>query len=240
MLIPNSIYINQDKLPQYAETYNQKEIINNFYNSLDSKINTINVVDILLENKDKYLYFKTDHHMTSYGTYLAYTKLCKAVNILPQNIDNFELKTVSKEFLGTFDSKAQVINQEKDQIDIYLNSYNQDIISAEYDKETTNSIFNKEYLDKKDKYSFFLNGNNAKVVIKTKVENEKKLLVIKDSYAHIMAQFLCQNYEEIHFIDPRYYKASLTEYIKQNNITEILFLYNVSNIVTDLGILSLS
>ena len=72
MLIPNSIYINQDKLPQYAETYNQKEIINNFYNSLDSKINTINVVDILLENKDKYLYFKTDHHMTSYGTYLAY------------------------------------------------------------------------------------------------------------------------------------------------------------------------
>ena len=239
MLIPNSIYINQDKLPQYAETYNQKEIINNFYNSLDSKINTINVVDILLENKDKYLYFKTDHHMTSYGTYLAYTKLCRAVNIEPQNIDNFELKTVSKEFLGTFDSKAQVINQEKDQIDIYLNSYNQDIISAEYDKETTNSIFNKEYLDKKDKYSFFLNGNNAKVVIKTKVENEKKLLVIKDSYAHIMAQFLCQNYEEIHFIDPRYYKASLTEYIKQNNITEILFLYNVSNIVTDLGILSL-
>ena len=240
MLIPNSIYINQDKLPQYAETYNQKEIINNFYNSVDSKINTINVVDILLENKDKYLYFKTDHHMTSYGTYLAYTKLCKAVNIEPQNIDNFELKTVSKEFLGTFDSKAQVINQEKDQIDIYLNSYNQDIISAEYDKETTNSIFNKEYLDKKDKYSFFLNGNNAKVVIKTKVENEKKLLVIKDSYAHILAQFLCQNYEEIHFIDPRYYKASLTEYIKQNNITEILFLYNVSNIVTDLGILSLS
>lgn len=240
MLIPNSIYINQDKLPQYAETYNQKEIINNFYNSLDSKIDTINVVDILLENKDKYLYFKTDHHMTSYGTYLAYTKLCRAVNIEPQNIDNFELKTVSKEFLGTFDSKAQVINQEKDQIDIYLNSYNQDIISAEYDKETTNSIFNKEYLDKKDKYSFFLNGNNAKVVIKTKVENEKKLLVIKDSYAHIMAQFLCQNYEEIHFIDPRYYKASLTEYIKQNNITEILFLYNVSNIVTDLGILSLS
>ena len=240
MLIPNSIYINQDKLPQYAETYNQKEIINNFYNSLDSKINTINVVDILLENKDKYLYFKTDHHMTSYGTYLAYTKLCKVVNIEPQNIDNFELKTVSKEFLGTFDSKAQVINQEKDQIDIYLNSYNQDIISAEYDKETTNSIFNKEYLDKKDKYSFFLNGNNAKVVIKTKVENEKKLLVIKDSYAHIMAQFLCQNYEEIHFIDPRYYKASLTEYIKQNNITEVLFLYNVSNIVTDLGILSLS
>ena len=70
------------------------------------------------------------------------------------------------------------------------------------------------------------------------MENGKKLLVIKDSYAHIMAQFICQNYEEIHFIDPRYYKASLTEYAIKNNITEILFLYNTSNLVSDLGILS--
>ena len=65
MLIPNSIYINQDKLPDYATTYNQKEIINNFYNKLDNKITTIDVADILMENKDKYIYFKTDHHMTS-------------------------------------------------------------------------------------------------------------------------------------------------------------------------------
>ena len=111
--------------------------------------------------------------------------------------------------------------------------------SVEYDKETTQSIFNENYLKKKDKYSYFLNGNNAKVVVKTKVENGKKLLVIKDSYAHIMAPFLCQNYEEIHFIDARYYKASIAEYTMQNGITDILFLYNVSNLLTDLGILSI-
>lgn len=239
MLIPNSIYINQDKLPDYATTYNQKEIINNFYNKLDNKITTIDVADILMENKDKYIYFKTDHHMTSLGAYLAYTKLCSAMNIEAEDLSNFEHKTVSTSFLGTFDSKAQVPNQEKDQIEIYLNEKNTNIKSAEYDNETTDSIFNTEYLDKKDKYSYFLNGNNAKVVVKTNVENGKKLLVIKDSYAHIMAQFLCQNFEEIHFLDPRYYKAPLTDYITQNNITEVLFLYNTSNLVSDLGILSI-
>ena len=81
--------------------------------------------------------------------------------------------------------------------------------------------------------------NNEKVVVKTNVGNGKKLLVIKDSYAHIMAQFLCQNYEEVHFIDPRYYKASVTEYASKNNITDILFLYNVSNIISDMGVLSI-
>ena len=45
MLIPNSIYINQDKLPDNVTTYNQNDIINNFYSKLDGKIKTINVTD---------------------------------------------------------------------------------------------------------------------------------------------------------------------------------------------------
>lgn len=46
-----------------------------------------------------------------------------------------------------------------------------------------------------------------------------------------MAQFFCQNYEEIHFLDPRYYKNSIEEYAKENQITETIFLYNVSTII---------
>ena len=70
----------------------------------------------------------------------------------------------------------------------------------------------------------------------TNNSNGKRLLVIKDSYAHIFAQFLCQDYEKIHLIDPRYYKLSMLDYIKQNDITETLFLYNVSNIIDDIGL----
>ena len=240
MLIPNSIYVNQDKLPSNVVTYDQKEIILDFYSKLDYKIKRVDVTDTLLNNKDKYLFFKTDHHMTSIGAYLSYTRFCLVANLGEEDLNNFKQEIVSRDFLGTFDSKAQVPNQEKDKIEIYVNQKNLDIKSAEYDNETTKSIFNKEYLNKKDKYSFFLNGSNAKVVVKANVENGKKLLVIKDSYAHIMAQFLCQNFEEIHFIDPRYYKASLIDYATQNNITDILFLYNTSNLLSDLGILSLN
>ena len=147
----------------------------------------------------------------------------------------FKKEIVSTDFLGTFDSKAQVFNQEKDIIEAYKSNENEDV-EGDYDGVIYNSIFNEDYLNKKDKYSYFLNGNSAKVVIKTKVKNGKKLLVIKDSYAHALAQFLCQNYEEIHFIDPRYYKLSISDYIKENDITDIVFLYNVSNIVTDVNI----
>lgn len=48
--------------------------------------------------------------------------------------------------------------------------------------------------------------------------------------------FLCQNYEEIHFIDPRYFHLNLTEYAKENEITQILVLYNYNNLLTDIGV----
>ena len=226
MLIPTSIYINQEKLPDFAETFNQEELIKNVYN-MTNDIKTINTVDTLKANKDKYIYFKTDHHMTSDGAYLVYLEFCKQAQIIPET--EYIKEEVTDSFLGTFDSKAQIVNQEKDKIVVYKNSNNTEGITAFYDKQTTNSIFNEEFLKQKDKYSYFLNGNNANVVVKTKQKNGKKLLVVKDSYAHIMAQFFCQNYEEIHFIDQRYYSNSIEEYAKQNQITETLFLYNVSS-----------
>ena len=237
-LVPNSIYINSDKLPDNVEVDNQEEIIDKIYENTQNTIN-IDTVDILKENKENYIYFKTDHHFTSDGAYLVYLKFCEKANISPVTLENYERKCISEEFLGTFDSKAQIPNQEKDKIYVYMNDNNRTVKSAIYDNKETNKIYNEEYLSKKDKYSYFLNGNNSKVAIKTNIQNGKKLLLIKDSYSHIMAQFLCQNFEELHFIDPRYYTGNLNDYIEENDITDILFLHNVSTFVEDKGIVSL-
>ena len=233
ILAPNSIYINSDKLPDNVEVPNQQEIINNVYNNTENT-NNIDVTTALdTENNIAPLYFKTDHHMNSNGAYVVYNEFCKNANIQAVPIQDFNKVTVARDFLGTFDSKAQIINQEADEIFVYENETNTNIREAIYDKVTTNSIFNEEYLEGKDKYSYFLNGNNSKAIIKTNVENNKKLLVIKDSYAHILSQFLCENYSEVHFLDPRYTNFDYEEYVQENGITDVLFLYNVSNFTTD-------
>lgn len=236
-LVPNSIYINSDKLPKNAYVYDQKEIIDYIYNKLEN-INTIKVVDKLKENKKDKLYFRTDHHMTGYGSFLVYEEICKNMGFNTNNISNYEHRAVSDKFLGTFDSKLNSPFTIPDSIDVYENK-NNTIEIVDYDGKKSDSIYNYEYLNKKDKYSFFLNGNNAKVVVNTSVKNGKKLLVIKDSYAHIMSQFMLGDFEQIHFIDLRYYKVSMSDYIREHSITDVLFLYNVSNIVSDLGIRTL-
>ena len=58
ILVPNSIYINQDKLPNNAETPDQNEIITSFYNNLNSDIRKINVTQTMKDNKENYLYFR--------------------------------------------------------------------------------------------------------------------------------------------------------------------------------------
>ena len=236
IIVPNSIYINRDMLPNNVEVQSQKDIISQIYTEVMNTKN-VNVVESLEEvNRSRQVYFKTDHHMNSDGAYEVYKELCKKANIPIKDIYNFVKITVSNNFLGTFDSKAQLLNQEADELFVYQNEANTNIKEAIYDKQTTNSIFNEEYLKGKDKYSYFLNGNNSKAIIKTNIKNNKKLLVIKDSYAHIMAQFLCQNYNEIHFLDPRYTNFNYIDYAKENGITDVLFLYNLSTFVQDTNI----
>ena len=235
VIIPNSTYINQNDLPKYAHVENQEQIISDTYKKMPN-IKTIDVVNKLKANNDEYIFFKTDHHFTSLGAYYVYEEICKEMNIEYPKLNEFNVIKVSSSFLGTYDSKVQIINQQTDDIYVYENDLNTKGIIAEYDGNITNSIYNEKYLQEKDKYSYFLNSNNAKVVIKTANTNGKKLLVIKDSYAHIMAQFLVQNFEEVHLIDPRYYRAPISEYIEKNDIDDVLFLYSISNLSTDLGL----
>lgn len=234
IIVPNSIYINQDKLPDYITSYDQSEVIELMYSYMEN-IENINVVDSIIEkNKTEQLYFKTDHHMTSKGSYVLYENFADTLKITYYN--DFEIEKVSDSFLGTFDAKAQVYNQEKDEIYVYKNEYNQNLEKVVYDLEITKSIFEESYLEKRDKYSYFLNGNNARVEVHTKQENGKKILIIKDSYSHNFIQFICGNFEEIHVIDPRYYRANIKDYVEENDITEVLFLYNVSNLSKDIGL----
>ena len=187
MLVPNSIEIYKENLPDNATLPTQEEDINTLYSQM-KYAKTIDVVNLIKQSKQEEIYYKTDHHMTSRGAYLLYVSYCRKAGITPAALTEFTEKEVSSSFLGTFDSKARLPNQTPDRITIFENEKNTDLKEVIYDSKTSKSIYNEEYLSKKDKYSYFLNGNNSKVVVKTKVENGQKLLVIKDSYAHNMAR----------------------------------------------------
>ncbi len=108
-------------------------------------------------------------------------------------------------------------------------------MSIESLKETKKlpSLYDKNYLKNKDKYSYFLSGNNPLTVIEGTAENGRNILVVKDSYANCFVPFITQHFQRIYVVDLRYYKESLLNLTKEKDMTDILFLYNVIQFSND-------
>ncbi len=81
-----------------------------------------------------------------------------------------------------------------------------------------------------------MGGNTPLQVIETGADDAPSLLILRDSYADSLIPFLLDDFSQIHLMDLRYYRAGLSEYLKNNHIDEILVIYSVSNFCTDSNI----
>lgn len=61
----------------------------------------------------------------------------------------------------------------------------------------------------------------------------KRLLIIKDSYAHSFAPFVINHFEEVYMIDLRYFNMKPAEFAKSREITDILVLYQIPGFAKD-------
>lgn len=235
MLVPNTSEILKKKLPKYAYNFNETRYINDIYKEIGED-NTVDVNQMLKAHKDEYLYYKTDHHWTTLGAYYAFTEYADKTGI---NIEKYTTKLVTDKFYGTMSSKAN-LEIEADKVYIYEPDKEEEV-SVRYNNSTElkDSLYEMSALDKKDKYSIFLGGNNPLVQITTNAENDRKVLVIKDSFAHCFIPFMISGFSKIDVVDLRYYNESIRKMIEEGGYTDILVLYNVGNFVEDKNIYKL-
>ncbi|WP_251862549.1 DHHW family protein [Clostridium sp. Marseille-Q2269] len=241
MIVPTKIKVLEDRLPKFAPSYDEVKYINDFYGSLDKNIKRINVFDALNKNKDKYIYYRTDHHWTTEGAYYAYLEFCKKSKIKPKFDKEYNIDKVSNSFYGSLYSRSGISDIEPDDINVYLPKQEENIIiNYIEEKKKSVSLYNAEDLNTKDKYTLFTDGNHPVIKIQTSSKSNKRLLVIKDSYANSFIPFLTSHYSDILVVDLRYYANKIEDLIKDNNITDTLILYNASTFFEDESILDIS
>ena len=232
MFVPTAGMILRDKLPGYAPMFDQ-QIALDYVNEALRGVSCIDICSLFAEHRAEELYYKTDHHWTTYGAFLAYSAWCEQKN-LTVNGEDYETETVTECFQGSLHSKVLGSHCAMDRITIYRRKGEpQYRVAYNYGKTVSDSVYDMERLAGKDKYQVFLSGNHPEITITTSQANGKRLLILKDSYANAFIPFLLQDYEAIHVIDPRYYYGTLDEYIQENNINECLFLYNIRNFCED-------
>lgn len=236
MIAPTASGIYSEDIPDYYLNIDQKKEIDNIYYSLSSNVTPLNVYPKLYSARKDRIYYKNDHHWTTYGAYLVYNAAIRKMGYSPVEYSSYNTMPVSRSFYGTYYSKALYDGYGPDTIEKFItNGVNVKMVTISTGAETLsyNSMYFNEYLIKKDKYSYFLgNAMNPVVNITTDLEEDNKILVIKDSYAQCFVPFLTQHYSQITMVDMRSV-LFLNSVVNVKDYDQILVLYNFSNFVTD-------
>ena len=244
MLVPTSIGLYPERLPWLAPSYPQREVNTYIGQQLANQIHFIDGFNVLMPHASESIYYRTDHHWTTYGAYLAYVAYAKKQGWEPLSQQDFMIETVSDTFLGSYHTRSQFTGLTPDTIQAYIprKPVSTEMYIADTN-QTTTSMYDESFLEKKDQYSYFLGGVHALMTLKTELDQDQmkqdKLLVIKDSYAHNLLPFLTNHVADIHVIDLRYYNGSIADYLNEHAIKDVLFLYNTATFVEEAAMLKL-
>lgn len=234
MLVPTAAAIYKDKLPKYTIIGDQEAYLNKVKQWMHPNLRFIDVFPSLYAARDQPIYYKTDHHWTTEGAYIAYLELCKQMGLAPLKKEEFNIQQVTDEFYGSLYSKSGFRHVQPDRLELYLPKDQEKYTVTYVDEErTTDSLYAMEQLLRKDKYAVFLNGNHARIHIKTANPSGRKLLVVKDSYANSLIPFLLKHFSEIHVVDLRYYEEDLASLANEQGIQDMLLLYNANTFFED-------
>ncbi|MGG1518438.1 DHHW family protein [Paenibacillus oryzisoli] len=241
MLAPTAGAVLADKLPAYAPVDDERADLDQVRRMLPQSVRFVDVYSALATEREQPIFYKTDHHWTTEGAYYAYQALCSQLGIIPQGEASFDIRQVTDEFYGSLFSKSGFRRLQPDQINLYLPKELSKIKVSYVDEgRISDSLYEMDNLHKKDKYTVFLNGNHALIRITTDGPENKKLLVVKDSYANSLIPFLTKHYGEIDVVDLRYYDESILKLVQERQFQDMLILYNCKTFFEDPSILNLT
>ena len=240
MIIPTSMAIT---LPEsYSGSTNssdQKKAIDYMYSIMAPNVNRVNVYDTLLNHKDEYIYFRTDHHWTSLGAYYAYRELMGAKGVVPAELTAFK-EYKFEGFLGSFYAESgqkaslgntpdYVLAYEPTQLQ-YIRTFAPSTMpnGADY-----HIVSDGNRLSAANKYLSFVCGDHPYgIMTNPTITDGSSCLVIKESFGNAMVAYLTQNYQNVYVVDYRYinqvFPGTLRQFVDERGIQDVMFINNVS------------
>ena len=180
----------------------------------------------LLETSD---YYETDTHWKQEKIQDVAERLAKAMGAELRS--DYVKKELDVPFYGVYAGQSALIHK-PDKI--------QYLVGDGFDKiqvEGASEIYDFQKAEGKDPYEMFLSGNQPIVTMKNdEVQNGKRLIIFRDSFASSLAPLMISGYEEIVLVDLRYISSDLLgEYAAFEN-ADVLFLYSTMLLNSSLAI----
>jgi hypothetical protein len=231
----DSITLYNLTIPSPAEFYlpdkykslsnSEKHNLETINNNLDASIIDIDAYSEIAKHTDEYLYFATDHHWTVMGAYYAYRAFSKSAGFLP--LSNGDMKMVTKKnylgslYLLTLDAS---LASNPDSVCYYQIPGNYSVYwdSCSIPPRWYPGALIVDYPGLWATYGVFLGADYAAMKIETSNYNNRRILVLKESFGNAFVPFLVPHYEKVFVADIRYFHYSLMKFIQEYKINEVL------------------
>ena len=169
-------------------------------------------------------FYKTDIHLKQEAYDDVIKEISKNFNFSLQNDISWKKQSYDKFYGATYAKGAFLSKPEK--LNYYTNYWieNAQVWHLEYGYK---KVYDVEKLESTDSYSIFLSGPSALIEIYNPTANdEKELILFRDSFSSSLAPLLIPYYRKITLIDLRY--ISMEEVAKRITFVnqDVLFLYN--------------
>ncbi|PKK39205.1 hypothetical protein ABB02_01437 [Clostridiaceae bacterium JG1575] len=239
LLAPTKAEVLKNKLPPLAPEPSQEAFLHSFYGGLSSAYHKINVLPLFQEHHDQPLYFRADHHWTQEGAFLAQKPYLSALGFSPRTREEYDVRKVAEDFQGTLSAKSGV-STPGDVLSLFVPRKSEDlVVNLPEARKKMTSFYQMDYVEQKDKYLVFLGGNYPLVRISTSSPRDRRLLILKDSYANAFVPFMTRDFNEITLLDLRYFTGNVQQVVADYLITDVLILMNVETFNDDDSILNL-
>lgn len=245
MVVPTSTEFNLN--PIYKETsYSQRENLDRINSGLMDSIINVDVYDALNAHKDEYLYYRTDENWTAQGAYYAFNTFAETAQLDTDEIlteeDLASLRGAIKNFGGSYlqrtidkntqpNGNAELLDN-LDTVTFYGLNVNYSCYAIDKSKGYEEELSDLFSIDKlgDEPLSIFPSSNTTLIrILNHDSNNDERLLVVGDSLSDPMLSYLVPCYYQVHIVDTNIYKENLREYIRDNNITQVLFLSSITN-----------
>lgn len=249
-LAPYKMNILMDKYPSYLPRNTGVENQRYFLEKLPNSIHPISLYDQFKKNFSEEeigsMYFKTDHHWNMDGAFAAYQMIINSIakqselfHDKPYDRKDYDLRCNNDaKFVGSMNGRlyslVSVASEKKCQ---YVPNFDNHMISAvarSWDGSTYSSFdqfYGAGFNNKNVLYGDLFTWDYPEAKFEFKTDNDLHLLILKDSYGNPIQPFLAQHFSKTSVLDLRHYHdKSVKDYIKDNDIDIVVFLYNDSNL----------
>lgn len=194
-------------------------------------------------------FFRTDHHWLPEGGFWAFRRIASELSVkygfeMDEKIldsNNYQKKVNEDCFLGTLGRRVGEYYAGYDDISIITPKFETDLtFISPYEGLAVNGDFSKTmfdytYLEDKgpfatDQYSVYARGGDPIAITINKLNtNDKKILLIRDSFSSVVSPFITLCCKELHAIDLRTYnKSTLIEHFNEYKPDIVLMLYSIN------------